>query len=464
MNVLMRYKWLCLLLGLVVVMLFVVSANVHKESRQRWVDNTGWRTVVDGQLYGLQQWYQHTQANTPLKTYRQWTAMTDDKKSFTQVGQLLFVENSTAADAATYQALLRWVARGNHVVLPMPLLFAHEQAQDGEKNTQKNQGIDESEFKQWLWHNWRVQWVKQAQRNMMADDIKSAAAQACQSDWQGSMQARIQVGDAPLPLDVAEQLNCNKAFNQIVLPEGAALAWVDSAPSSFQWAPNAPVIWAGNGYSGSHIVRVAYGRGSVVLLSSIQPLSNPDVPNHISAGLDRFDHAYLADYLAQDKSRIVLLRYLGVMPKQTDAPAWWRLWLAQPVLMQVLLVGVLLLLWFLAQRVGAIHRQPHADTPDWTHYLDMQGRFLGHHGSRRDAVAEMQTALWQQWQRRWPDWSRIDANTKIARLQHAYESATRQHVLRWLAPVAEVVSEQDWLRYVQAHQCFQATNNNNQKD
>ena len=102
---------------------------------------------------------------------------------------------------------------------------------------------------------------------------------------------------------------CSFYINSIKLSEGKTL-YFDNNHYGRLLQPRAgsQVMFQGeNRMSGSQIVRVRHGEGSLTFSNTTSWLKNPEYPPRADSGLKLYDHAYLVSYLAQGKSKIVLL-------------------------------------------------------------------------------------------------------------------------------------------------------------
>lgn len=440
------------------VMVALVASKMTFYVTTEWADNSRQQDYAHGRLFALSALLKAELPQTPQLSLRNWSQW-HDSPAAADTGQLLFVGDSSDAHLTDYQALLRWVAAGNHAVLPVPA-----EAFWGKAGTDADAKYDDPPVRyiQWLRQTLAVNLLDMDEKVIQrlpktaGRSTESACSQTLARMQKAKQAEKDEEGRASVwsrDLVNAWKLRCVRQLNQIRLPEGAELVWLDTSAAVFRPLPGASVLWQGQGLSGSHIIRLAYGKGSVVLLSNIEPLGNPVAPSEFYTNdLNHFDHAYLARYLAQGKTRLVFMRQMALADDDRTTSPWWQLWLRQPLLMTVLLAGIILLVWHFGLRVGAVHSDSTEETFHLVTYLHAQGQFLAHHGTVSAKLSNMQAVLWQQWRQRWPDWLQLNHAARLRVLRDYYPHAQNSDLALWLNAIPQTVSNHDWLRYLLAHQ------------
>ena len=182
-----------------------------------------------------------------------------------------------------------------------------------------------------------------------------------------------------------------------------------------------------------------------------EALAAPQYPPADVSGLNQYDHAYLAAYLAQDKSAVWFVRQLGSPPPIDTAPAWWRLWQAEPLLMGALVLLVAAGVWYLSMRMGALRQLPVPQERYLSEHLTAQGQFLARKPLRGAQLQWLQQQLWQQWQQQWPHWAQMDGQARMQAVCR-HTGAPPAVVRLWLQPVPPQPTAAQWLAYLRSHQ------------
>lgn len=453
--------WLIILAVLILSGLWIAS-KMEFRSETKWTDHSQQQNKSQGTLFGLSVLLKAELPGTPRVSLRNWSQF-HHSPATTSIQQLLFVGDTDGASQSDYQTLLTWVAAGNHAVLPLPSRALSVDIRNvNQTNSSTPRTAPSVRYAQWLHQTLAVDLQEAGDETTKilpktgSPFTQSACRQALTRIQEANQVIKDEDGKSTTLTDPLKNhflLNCARQLNDIRLPEGDNVAWFDDNPVALKPLPGARVLWQGQGLSGSHIIRLAYGKGSIILLSTIAPLGNPEDPsNQYNNDITRFDHAYLARYLAQNKTRLVFVREMESAVRSEPSSPWWRLWLAQPLLMILLMVGMILLIWRFGLRLGAVHSASTEETLDLTTYLHAQGQFLAHHGTATTKLGSMQNVLSRQWQNRWPNWLQLNHTTKLSLLRDYYPNAETGDLALWLNVIPDHLSDYDWLRYLQAHQ------------
>ena len=248
-----------------------VAANTVSETRKIWQNDALAQEVMQGRLFAVQKFLAKQAPALPQQSWRRWQSAAKEGGN-TAAPVLLWVENVDRARAEDYDELLDWVAAGNHAVLPLldekdrvdAATAADAANEDGLMNAQQ--------YQQWLAARLGVH----VSKAVVAKNNAAAVSPACQAAENQRQQAARATNhredNKAAPQRLAE---CAQQLNQIRLPEGRTLAWMAPATQTMLLDSGKTALWQGEGASGSHIVRVAYGQGSVVLLSNWDALAAP---------------------------------------------------------------------------------------------------------------------------------------------------------------------------------------------
>lgn len=351
-------------------------------------------------------------------------------------GQLMVVAAERLESREDAQELLSWVAAGNHIVLPV---YGYGSGEDG--------------FEQVLFDSLKVKMVE----GRSLSDSKDPKAPAvpllpqCRQVQEMREEAAAKVGEKVEHSELWLRM-CSFTLSRITLPEGGDVYVAGRANWGFEPQPGSSVLFKGQSLAGVQIIRLRYGEGTVVLNGGgLEWLDNPEQPDEATSGLMLHDHAYLAAYLAQEKEKILLVRFLRSDLPPLKTPLWWQMIQAQPILAALLLLTAAALLWRIVARVGIIRLLPPAPERYLKQHLLAQGQFLGRHLSRRAILSDLQRSLLEQLQRRHPGWQKLTPQKRLDLLC----SQTRLPptvVEPWLTPLPETVSRTQWLAMLRGHQ------------
>ena len=124
---------------------------------------------------------------------------------------------------------------------------------------------------------------------------------------------------------------------------------------------------------------------------------------------------------------------------------------AQPVVVVLLLLGVMVLVWRIVARVGLVRQLPPAPERYLNQHLLAQGQFLSRHLSRTAILNDLQRQLLEQLQKRHPVWRQLSPDKQLDLL--CRESQLPPQVVEpWLKPMPERLSMMQWLTLLRSHQ------------
>ncbi|MCP2040505.1 hypothetical protein L1281_001088 [Neisseria sp. HSC-16F19] len=437
-----------ILLALLVLVMLAVGAyigtNIITEPRLRWLNPSAAQAHLQGKLLAVEAFLKKQTPGTPVKKWRQWQGAW--KRGDDSGGDiLLWLESTRMATEDDYDTLLDWVAEGHHVVLPLPDEYRDAGAEDEEEDVG---GMSEAAYRNMLKAYLGIELADAAKNTAAAAEVQSACRAAAQTRQQAATVVKRSV-DAEGAENRLQR--CHQQANRIRLPEGRTLVWYGGdEPQVFKPAAGTTPLWQGEGAGGSHILRLPYGEGTVLLVTSMQAFWPPEEPQWDESNLNLFDHAYLSAYLAADKSAVWLVRELGSKDENPPAPAWWRLWQSQPLLMISLALLLAAGVWHVAVRMGARRLLPAAQERDLSEHLRAQGRFESQNRVRGGQLAWMQQQLWQQWQQQWPHWPQMSAQERLDTVCR-YSGLPPSVVKIWLEPLPAQPTRKDWLHYLRTH-------------
>lgn len=448
---------IALLLLLIVGVVVVLAVNIVTKPYVHWVSTVEVQRKLQGDLFALEAFLQQQSPDTPVRKWRHWRQAL--RRSGGNEGPvLLWLESTRRATEEEYASLFEWVEEGNHVVLPLPEAYlsavaaqvsADEEADEEAATT----GITEADYRLLLQEYLGLTLAAAAKDSALP---LAEVQTACQAMVQGWHEAAAAVEDTIEETDEAHALQrCQGHANRIKLPEGRTVVWYDGSATSeradtFKPVPGQTLLWQGEGVHGSRIVRVPYGEGSVIMVTYLKAWLPPQNPLADDSQINQFDHAYLAAYLAADKEAVWLVRDLGSKDDKAAAPAWWRLWQAQPLLMFSLLLFLAAGVWHVAVRMGARRQLPLAQERDLSEHLRAQGRFESQMHARASQLAWMQQQLWQQWRQQWSHWPQMSAQERLQTVcRHSGLPPSVVHI--WLEPLPAKIRHKDWLHYIRAH-------------
>ena len=372
--------------------------------------------------------------------------------------QLLIVSDSNLKTRTDAEYLLDWVARGNHVVIETPTDYsiAEDDDEDEEDEQEERYGYSKALFETLKLKHGEKEFPE-AEKEQEAVAIHPACAD---SEKKRLAAAEVMSDDEKrlerdFNQDKYARLNvkqCSFYINSIKLPEGKTL-YFDNNHHGRLLQPQAgsQVMFKGeNHLSGSQIVRVRHGEGSLTFSSTTSWLKNPEYPPRADSGLKLYDHAYLVSYLAQGKSKIVLLGELRSRTPPLRKPVLWVILTKYAALSWPLLALLALAVWRIAARIGPVRSLPPAPERYLGQHLLAQGRFFARHFSERSILADLQQELLEHLERRYPSWHQL---TPAKRLDFVCSQTklSADTVKPWLEPLPAHVGPVEWLAMLSKH-------------
>ena len=434
-------------LGVLVLILVVMAFGLERKTKSNWIQNEqNWSLDAHGNLYALHRFYEQQFPSTDQKAWHTWGE--NEPKFQHQTNHLLFLNQSEWMTQDQFQQLLNWVSKGNHVVMALP--------QGPRLDTDEYEFDDEdiTNFSKTQWANveqWAgLTWTDQRKKNTQIPSL--AIKNSCQNWVQDALKA-TQITHPEVNEDgkfgEVRQIWCGQYLNQITLPEGKSIQLLPRSERGFH-IQSKNLIWQGQSQNGSHIARFKQGQGSIVLVNDMQVFGIPVDPRSMQTDLNRFDHAYLASYLAQDKQAIWFVDNI-MPPKRGTTPLWKKMWQFSPWACALLLLGIVLFVWHHAYRVGSIVALNNHEQRQLQHFFHAQGEFLYRRQQRQQALHQLQQQLWLQWQKRIPNLSVLKRPEQLAAVQKIVQAHENDLAL-WLAPIPSTITPEQWQHYLQAHQ------------
>ena len=447
--------WL-IVLAVVAVIAVGVFMGFKREPYTTWKEDES-KLLLNkhGKLLALSLFYQKQLPQMRQQVWRTWK---DKEPTFgNQTEHLLFINDASNITTSQFNQLLAWVAQGNHVVLSIQAYQVDQpddEAQESDAddpipeawNQLKNQDEQPANIAAWakltlVKRDWSKQPAPaQPQCNAYIERIATAIQQTSPKA-QHSADERKRL-----------QEYCAQNLDSITLPEGKTVYCLNQygSEAGFTIAPSKNLLWQGKGAAGSHIARLQHGKGSVVLVNSMAGFANPSDPRSANSDLNRFDHTYLATYLAQGKQEVWFIDRINTTVQSTP-PLWKKLWQFSPLFCGVLLVLFALFIWRSGHRQGVIKQLTHHEDRQLKQYLQAQGEFLWHRKQQQQVLSQLQQQLWQEWQRRIPGLSTLSKAEQLKAVQRMV-SAPAADIELWLQALPAQPTTQQWLAYLQAHQ------------
>ena len=448
-------KILLIVLAVIVVIAICIFAGFKREPYTTWKENVSKITMnKHGDLLGLSLFYQQ---HYPKLKQQVWRTLKDNEPPLANQSQhLLFIRNTNNMTSSQFNQLLAWAAQGNHIVMPVQPYHApdtdEESADDPEKafpeawNQLEAQNEQLANVAGWAKLTFvQRDWKKQAAP--LLPQCNDYIQQIHTADQQINSKATLSQEER-----TSLQTYCSQNLSSIALPEGKTIWWLNQygSEAGFNVAPSKNIMWQSKGAAGSQMVRIKHGQGSVVLVNSMSGFDNPKDPRSPHSDLNRFDHAYLASYLAQGKREVWFVNRIGTTV-QNAPPLWKKLWQFSPLFCGVLLLLFALFVWRSAHRQGVTKQLSHNEDRQLKQYLQAQGSFLWHKQQRLQVLSQLQQQLWQEWQRRIPGLSTLTKAEQLTAIQRIV-SAPAEDITLWLQALPAKPTTQDWLDYLQAHQ------------
>lgn len=449
-----------LLIGLALILLaggLIAVAGLTKQQTQTWQSLDPRQEMQNGRLYALERLLTQSGISN-VESKRSLFGLSAMEDYEYGNNQLMIVADSRLESSEDAEQLLGWVGRGNHLVLVLP---AYEN--DNPLTAKGRPAKPDSDEKEDGERSFRQTLLRRLQIGTAAaakvDPKTLPNLSACVKAAERRQQAARQIGKTE-PLEVSEF--CNAGLSSVRLPENASLniyptsyffqddtVWVPQPDQGDE--PGAAVLFQGKNAYGAQIIRVAYGDGSVLLTFNGDWLSNPASPDRDQNSLDLYDHAYLATYLAQEKSRILLVGRLHSGQQNAGSPMLWKMIQAQPILWALAFAAALALLWRIIVRVGVVQQLPPAPERYLKQHLLAQGQFLTRHLTRRAILNDLQRHLLEALQQRHPAWKQMNSRKQLEFLS-AQTGLPPSVVEPWLKPLPDSVNLVEWLQMLTAHQ------------
>ncbi|MDO5687563.1 MAG: DUF4350 domain-containing protein [Neisseria sp.] len=449
-----RSLWI--VLGIIVLIAAaVIAPQIVTESRRQWQDDASRQAWRYSRYYGLSVFLEKLYPKAKVRILHDFSEFTAQEPTHNAV---MFIAETDSSSEATQQALLDWVAQGNHTVispylyegrsifaeLNLPLLPVRPSKED--------EAVAEQE--KILPH--------QVRDRRLEAKVRPQVQAACTRHTAEMMRLYpdlIDIRDTqpPSPKDLLHH-RCALVTSVLRLPEQAGRDYFlfdDTGYANWVFdtsAPASPIIMQADNAYGTSLVQVRHGAGSITLSNGSDLFAHPEAPTNLSAAhLNRFDNAYLAAYLAQDKPQIFILNSLQNRDAPSLLPFWAQLIKKEPLLAAIILLLLASIIWHQALRLGGKRRyDERQERPLLAHFV-AQGQLIGRMREQHALLAGLQQELWQDWQRKLSGYRFGSAAQKID-LIHRLTGIAKSDVALWLQPLPETVRRRDLLRYLRAHQ------------
>ena len=200
------------------------------------------------------------------------------------------------------------------------------------------------------------------------------------------------------------------------------------------------------------IVRVKKGQGSITVVGTYEIFAHPERPTKSRAiHLNRFDNAYFAAYLAQEKSVVYLMSPPQQPAPKIALPLWVQWFKEQPLLSTLFVLLIVACVWQYARRLGGKRRYDTRQERQQMAHFAAQGRLITHQNEQYATLCEWQKERLQLWQRKLGQFSHT-GKRQTAVLIAKQIGVRPDEVALWLEPIPQNLRGRDLLRYIRSHQ------------
>lgn len=416
---------------------FVYQYN-HAETEYYWNDKTEAMKNNKAGYYALSQFLQKQHKNTPVlyvKSMKQFEKFSQKNKN----NAILLVgsaNNRGDFGNDNIDILFKWVEEGNHLYI--------------RQNKYINQKLG-LEFKS----------VPEIKKNFPVKTTENKEIQAaCQQEY-NSLQQYKKFGYS---VDNDFVKNCSNNLSMMVLPENNQPIFIletdiQKIDEKNLWGfdiSKTPNIISAAKYPNdiATIVRVKKGKGTITVTGTYEIWNHPEKPiDAEKIHLNRFDNAYFAAYLTQDKSNIYFMSPKGGNKKSgldKNFPAWLQLLQKYPLPTILFALLVMLAIWQQIKRLGGKRRLDERNTRPISAHFAAQGRLIAHNNKEEYALlCEWRNELLQEWQRKF---GTVSATRQTAVLLAKKLNVAADDIELWLSPIPQNLRTGDLLRFVRSHQ------------
>lgn len=408
---------------------FVYQYN-HAETEYYWRDKTEAMKNNKAGYYALSQFLQKQHKNTPVlyvKSMKQFEKFSQKNKNnaILLVGSVAF--NRSDFNDDNMDILFKWVEDGNHLYI--------------KQNKYINQKLG-LEF-----NNFPV-------KKTVNQDIQAA----CKDEY-----FSLQQYENKFKKFMSKQFieHCSSNLSIFRLPENQQNIFILEKPIKelehidgfdIRQTPNVISV-AKTADDIATIVRVKKGKGTITVTGTYEIWNHPEKPiDAEKIHLNRFDNAYFAAYLTQDKSNIYLMS-----PKSGNKnsgldknfPAWLQLLQKYPLPTILFALLVMLAIWQQIKRLGGKRRLDERNTRPISAHFAAQGRLIAHNKEEYALLCEWRNELLQEWQRKF---GTVSATRQTAVLLAKKLNVAADDIELWLHPIPQNLRTGDLLRFVRSHQ------------
>lgn len=424
------YLWVVLLIC--AILAIWISGNIVTQKTMRWNGTSAFqKSQIEGAQYALSVFFKQHYPDTKQHKIMNGKDLQHQLEKNNN-NAILFAWRINKLDAGQQEQLLDWVKKGNHVVLS---------TLDEDSPLLKDLSID----------------IKMGGKDV--NPLTSNHIQAaCKRHYQALHQ---QYPEEEKHIDSGSQVEkyCYAGLIKLTLKNQQKKHTIHVATDTqstfsfhYRGAPE-NVIWQeGNALSETAILRVRYGKGSVVLMNSFDIFSIPQIPTQFKyIGLTHFDNPYLAAYLANEKSHIYYLSQFNPNPKISLLPPWLRFIQNYPLISLAVFLLLTALIWHQIIQTGRKKQISQLENRQLYSHLYAQGLFLWRYKQQRNTLIELQKNLWIQWQKKLNAYPQLNLEQKV-NILHSITGIGKSDLALWLKPIAKEISTVQWLHYIRAHQ------------
>lgn len=411
----------------------------------------------------------------------------------TDKNQILFIFSQQLRTEAAQDKLLDWVAQGNHLVTPIEIAselknYIDEESDDDEYEDEDSVKPSANAFGLGSRLNVvQTQDYKHLPIRVLAKNNKLKPHPLCIKESQDRENAWKAVGDPltfsskqyanktlPQLREIAEEelkaaerkqrvsqnyyminslIRCTLRLNEGRLPEGQTMFVstnsVGVRSKSLLYFGKGKPIFEGTSPTGSDIIKVAHGKGSVTFVSNSSLFKNPNVPTEEENTIRQFDHAWLLTYLVQGKDKIMFLpKAKDFIQKQKTNPSLLGKMIkdAPELTAAIFLLGILFI-WQKAWRHGPVLAPVNLSRRRLEEHFSAQGEFVRRHSGLKTLLQQLQDDLWHRIGKRIPNITQLPIDRKTEELKRltGLSSADLMYLLK---PLPTKLSPFDLVKYV----------------
>lgn len=464
---------LLLLVAVVIAVGVYISNNLVTRENKVWEQSTQYASLLgEDKIYAatekiLTKWT--GKAPKKLKNWRDFEPKASDQN------QLLFIFKQQLRTPTAQNKILDWVAQGNHLVSGVERRSELVDKKVDTKSLGEFTGLagrlkvkkinSERLPPHVLVKNNQLKvhplCIKERVQNEQAwrtiGEVTSVAAKTYANqtlqqliDIRTTKEALLEYADIVL---IGFLIRCTLHLNELKLPEGETMfvlaagnSWGGEALAYF--GTTAP-IFTGKSPTGSDIIKIAYGKGTVTFINDSSLFTNPNIPTAEGRNTIRqFDHAWFLTYLSQGKSQILLLPKAKDFIEKNSKPSLLTVLRQKtPELSVAILVLGLLFIWQKIWRHGTILAPLSLARCRLEEHFHAQGEFVHRNLGLTVLIAQLQDELWLHIARRIPNINTMPNAQKIEELKRLTKLSSID-LMYLLKPLPTKLSPFDLVKYV----------------